>query len=1036
MSTVCPSTQELSDYLNENPSVNGEFVESHLLNCESCKQTIEQLSDETNSGKVWSSMLGQSDHSNEDLSPVLDRIKQVVPWQQLLPKIEGYRLLELVGRGASAVVYRAEQDTPRRQVAIKMLAVPHQANEKLLTRFQTEADLVAQLAHPNIAPIFEVGSHLGAAFFTMPFYEGNSLAHQLDGTPLSSKIAARLMRDTANAIHFAHEKKVIHRDLKPGNILLKFDEPGKLQSAQPVVSDFGVAKSLHDHSNMTQTGEIVGTASYMAPEQVKASSTTIGPAADIYAMGAILYELITGRPPFKAESPTETLLQVLHHEPIAPRRIQPGLSLDIETICLKCLDKNPAQRYKTADQLAEDLNNFTNGQPIQARPIGPIRRTIKWTRRRPATAALLGLSTLATLILVAVWIGFTIQLKDQRDTILATAKQLEKEQRQTADSFARAHQAIRSYLQAVLDNPQLAKYELLPVKKELLSSGSTFYEDLLRENLDYLSDSEATSETIDLEQARLFLNLGRLHYETREYQDSLQALKLAHKVCNERFSEGSILENTRFATLSAVICISKSKLHLSLGEIPEAIETAKQGQHIFLELGKRKALDPGYQNWYLADAMQRLAAAYLEAKQHKEAYDAADKAVTFAERLIAIPDFQLTLSQSYLHRGLVSRERQESDRSLADLKAAADIIENVSLKTQPRNKRYEEPRSICLFELAIHYYREQQLDEAIDTLTKAIDCQHEIYKMQSSIDHVGLRLADMYETCSTWQLEIENSDASKLALANAKLIRSQIDRRHSGPTNLHEQIRNRIDLADALVQQHQYLDSLDQYKKALNEANSQRAISNETKYRRLAKEVHYKLAFVRFEIGSYVDCIENYEALEKLTDNMDSDDATRYAICLAVAGRAEEALNRAADIPVNVPSPNANIGQLPVVYFLSSSNRPKYTKVGIEKGKQLIHNLMEKLDDLSENQRLKFAYGLCWAASICEDPVNSIEGQQDFIDQADQDALKCLASIVENLDQGVLIRWTDDERLDRLRNTSLLAKIRKNKSSSETSDHP
>ena len=273
-------------------------------------------------------------------------------------------------------------------------------------RFRREAEAIARLQHPNVLQVFEVGEHGGLPFFSMEFCPGGSLADRLDGTPLPARKAAELVESLASAMQVAHSKGIIHRDLKPANVLFAAD-------ATPKVADFGLAKYLDAGSAQTKTGEVLGTPSYMAPEQAGGKTREIGPAVDIYALGSILYELLTGRPPFKGATWQETLEQVCSLEPLAPSRLQQKVPRDLETICLKCLEKEGRRRYVSASDLAADLRHWLRDEPIQARPVGRLERTARWCRRNRAVAALL--AAVMTLLIAVTAIAIVAAVRAERD---------------------------------------------------------------------------------------------------------------------------------------------------------------------------------------------------------------------------------------------------------------------------------------------------------------------------------------------------------------------------------------------------------------------------------------------------------------------------------------------------------------------------------------------------------------------------------------------------------------------------------------------
>jgi WD40 repeat protein len=302
-----------------------------------------------------------------------------------------YELLEEIGRGGMGVVFKARQLSLNRTVAVKILLAGPLAGGQRLERFRAEAEAVAQLQHPNIVAIYGVGEFKGAPFFSMEYVPGRTLAELVAQRPLSAEVAARYVRTIAEAIQYAHEHGIVHRDLKPSNVLM--DSSGRLR-----ITDFGLAKRLPSssdsklaphHSSITLTGQVLGSPSYLAPEQAAQRHGTIGPACDIYALGAILFHLLTGRPPFLSETLEGTLLQVLTTEPVGARRLNPAVPRDLETICSKCLQKDASRRYASARALAEDLGRFLDHRPIVARPVGAIEKLWRWCQRRPALATIL-----------------------------------------------------------------------------------------------------------------------------------------------------------------------------------------------------------------------------------------------------------------------------------------------------------------------------------------------------------------------------------------------------------------------------------------------------------------------------------------------------------------------------------------------------------------------------------------------------------------------------------------------------------------------
>jgi WD40 repeat protein len=320
----------------------------------------------------------------------------------------GYEILRELGRGGMGVVYLARHLALDRTVALKMILHGDHAGTANLERFLAEAQAVARLQHANIVQIFESGQYAGLPYFTLEYIAGGSLADKVRQQPLAPREAAQLALELARGIGYAHERGIIHRDLKPENVLLAPD-------GTPKITDFGLAKRVESGGNLTSAGAILGTPSYMSPEQASGNRAAVGPASDVYSLGAILYRLLTGRPPFQAATPLDTLLLVISTEPVPPSQLQPTVPRDLETIALKCLQKEPGRRYASALALAEDLTRFLAGEPVQARPVSAVERAVKWVRRRPAVAALAASLVLMLLAGTAVSTWFAFQAADRAD---------------------------------------------------------------------------------------------------------------------------------------------------------------------------------------------------------------------------------------------------------------------------------------------------------------------------------------------------------------------------------------------------------------------------------------------------------------------------------------------------------------------------------------------------------------------------------------------------------------------------------------------
>lgn len=439
---------------------------------------------------------------------------QEAAFLQGAPQIPGYKIISELGRGGMGVVYRAKQLSANRDVALKVVrndvldTLPLATRQTTLDRFRHEAHAAAQLEHENLVPVYDVGDSGSLRYYAMRFVEGNSLYDMIRHRALGNRDAARYIEPVARGLHYAHEQGVLHRDLKPHNIIVE------AKSNQPRLTDFGLAKFIDEQGELTRAGEVMGTPSYMSPEQAR-DSGSVTALADVYSLGASLYHVLTSRPPFQAANIADTLRQVFDEEPVPPRRLNPAIDRDLETICLKCLQKEPARRYESALALADDLRRYLDHKPILARPAGRIERTWRWCRRNPKLASAIGTAVALAVITVTSIVISNIQIS----AALALAD------RNLAQSDRNLQHALRvadDLLTRVSEEELLKKSGLDPLRRDLLAQAQSHYEKFLAENAD--------NPRIRRELANAHLRVGGIEYDLDNRSAAQQSLASAEKL--------------------------------------------------------------------------------------------------------------------------------------------------------------------------------------------------------------------------------------------------------------------------------------------------------------------------------------------------------------------------------------------------------------------------------------------------------------------------------------------------------------------------
>jgi serine/threonine-protein kinase len=699
----------------------------HVEQCPACVATLRTFRDRDTLLDAMEHPVPAPEQAVEDkvLAGLLSRLEQldtaVLAATPLppgrLPEVPGYEILEELGRGSMGVVYKARHLSLNRVVALKMIRSGQLAGPEERLRFLAEAEAIAAVRHPGIVQVHDFGTHDGLPYFSLEFCPGGTLADKLAGPPLPPREAAGVVEQVACAVQAAHERGIVHRDLKPGNVLLDRD-------GSPRVTDFGLAKRVQA-VGLTATGAVMGTPSYMAPEQVAGKTKETGPAADVYALGAILYECLTGRPPFNAAGVHETLLQVLSDEPVPPRRLNAQVPHDLETICLKCLQKEPARRYSSAAELAGELGRWQRGEPIRARPAGRVERALKWARRRPAAAALVGVSVLALVGLIALssvalwqWQAAVAALDSERTALT-----------QAEDNLKLARQAVDGTFNVARDDPLFQQPRMEKAKKLLLEKALPFYKSFRERQHDdrNLRWEEATQwsrvgyieellgRTAQAHHAyqqahTLFAQLARAHPDVPDYRNSLASTHNSLGDQLERLGRRQealaqyqqardllrklVQTHPRVPEYQKHLATAHTNLGLllsALGNTEEALREHEQARDLRGQLVETHPNEYLYRDdlastcTYLGNLLSERGRSAEALKQHR-------RALSLRRALLKAhpdePDYQNNLARTHLNLGRLLSALGQRALALAELQQARDL-RRALVKTHPDRPQYQ-----------------------------------------------------------------------------------------------------------------------------------------------------------------------------------------------------------------------------------------------------------------------------------------------------------------------------------------------------------
>jgi serine/threonine-protein kinase len=708
-------------------------------------------------------------------------------------RIGRYQIQSILGKGGMGVAYRAWDPDLKRVVAVKTLRTSD-ADESELARFRTESEAIARVRHPNIVQVFDVGEEDGQPFFAMEFCAGGSLAARLNGSPLPPDEAAAVVEQVARGVQAAHAQNIIHRDLKPANVLLSHDTavPGARTSTATVpapttvaeggtphtpapsgpvvckVTDFGLAKALDADDGQTRTGAVLGTPSYMAPEQAFGRASKVGPAADVYALGAMLYECLTGRPPFRGATMADTLEQVRHREPVAVRQLQPKVPADLETIALKCLQKEAGKRYATAAEVADDLRRYLDRRPILARPIGPVRRTWRWCRRNPAVAGLLfgvflalALGTTGTAVMWS-------RAVDERNQARENYERSERYRDAAEVSQHEEFQAVNDAFIRISEDRLLNQPHMLELRKDLLAAAQPYFQSFVARR----RDDPRWRRELAVARARLAFVAQVLESLDDANARWREVIPLWEQILrdNPDSPEGHI---------------ELAKVHVSLGyQEHKGRRAADAERELNTAIAHVRAVPGRESRDYELASIHAIALAYLaniagtrgEAARAGELHRESLRVQEDAARRHPGPPAQLDLGQIHFLRGKALLETWECDAAAAEFAAAAKVfgeLANTPCREQVMARR-NLASTLALLGLAQWKSRavppQQAVPRAEKTLLQAKALWEKICDQYPSTVGYQISLADTQHHLAQLGLDTNRVDAGeKLAQATLEL---------------------------------------------------------------------------------------------------------------------------------------------------------------------------------------------------------------------------------------------------------------------------
>lgn len=703
-----------------------------------------------------------------------------------------YELIEPIAKGGMGIVYKARQKKLNRIVAIKMILAGQFADQSDIDRFYAEAEAAAALSHPNIVAIHEIGEMNGQHFFSMDFIEGKSLSGLIQENPVPPRVAAEFTKTIAETMEFAHEKGVVHRDLKPANVLLD-------KRQRPLITDFGLAKQVSNTSQLTMAGSIVGTPSYMPPEQAAGKIEEIGPWSDLYSIGAILYELLTGRPPFRASNPFETVRQVIELEPPSPRLLNANVPKDLETICLKCLQKERIRRYANCQELADELGRYLRGEPIQARPISGVARFWRLCKRYPATASAIAIAVVALLsasiFSTAAYFrtkralaNETAALSKSENSLRqeSAAKALAEERKAQADqSFREAMQAVNDLLTKVSESRLRNQPGAQELRQELLVTARGYHE--------RFQQQRQGDPDVENELAASHFRVGRIALDLGALDDAIKSLSKAQEMQTRLLAEKpNDLDRLKALgdslTQLGQVWTRKRDLAAASRDYAEAVRIREQlianapENHEFQRVLASAYMNAGLVAFNMAQAeSDDKAFNALLAK----AQDQFDKMQAIRTRLLTIPDldekFRRDVKRDFgigcFNLGRLAQEADRLNVAIDHFKNAATAFEEV-LEDEPNDLDNQGRLATCRRLVGDLLKASGEPAEARDSYERALIRLGTLVKENPDVAEYQYLQAGLLLNLFTLEKDANNASAARAAVEKARQIYADLAEKH------------------------------------------------------------------------------------------------------------------------------------------------------------------------------------------------------------------------------------------------------------------